>query len=387
MILTRRHSYKIFGGSRRRYHDSLLDSPDSAASSDDLLWHNPSKEEDAEEATTACRCPSKIRNCCGITIRTPNSSRFSEHYHSRLLQKFPFLIEMFYWIITFGFYRLTKIVSQDIFAQTGIWEVSQNHGLDILKIEQKSWLGFLFPIKEYSVQQWFMTEHQTALTVLNRFYALLHIPGTVGSAFLSYTVQSCEALLMSLSSFIAWYYYAAPSYANFATVRRTLTLTNLYAFIMFTLYPCMPPRLLPPEYGFLDSVRRDNAQSIWMSGNYVNSLAAMPSLHFGYAFVMGCTFIYHSDIFRSLAKEDLNKSISYKVFYAALGILYPVSILITIVATANHYWLDAIVAVFVATLAYVSNRVFLVLLPIEDILAWILRVEKPVPSTGKRYRK
>lgn len=43
----------------------------------------------------------------------------------------------------------------------------------------------------------------------------------------------------------------------------------------------MPPRLLPKEYGFLDTVRHDNAESVWMKGEVVNSLAAMPSMHFG----------------------------------------------------------------------------------------------------------
>ena len=386
MILTRRRGYKIFNGSRRGYHNSLLDSPDAGYSSDNLSWHGLLKEEDENEHTTPCKYPSKIRKCGGITIRTPNSSRFAKYYHSRMLQKFPFLIEMFYWIITFGFYRLTKIVSQDIFAETGIWEVSQGHGLDILRLEHHSRLSFLFPITEYSVQQWFMSEHQTALTILNRFYALLHIPGTVGSGSLrKYYVYRITA---DFSSFIAWYYYAAPSPEKFATVRRTLTLTNLYAFVTFTLYPCMPPRLLPVEYGFLDSVRRDNAQSIWMNGNYVNSLAAMPSLHFGYAFVMGCSFVYHSGVLSKQLDESKSKNLVFvKIFYMALGVLYPVSILITIVATANHYWLDVIVAVFVATLAYASNRVFLVLLPLEDILAWILHVEKPTSSTGERYRQ
>lgn len=43
----------------------------------------------------------------------------------------------------------------------------------------------------------------------------------------------------------------------------------------------MPPRLLPEEYGFRDTVRHDNAESVWMKGEVVNSLAAMPSMHFG----------------------------------------------------------------------------------------------------------
>lgn len=202
MILTRRRGYKIFNGSRRGYHNSLLDSPDAGNFSDNLLWRGLLKEEDDDENehTAPCKYPSKIRKCGGITIRTPNSSRFTEYYHSRMLQKFPFLIEMFYWIITFGFYRLTKIVSQDIFAETGIWEVSQGHGLDMLWLEHHSWLSFLFPVTEYSVQQWFMSEHQTALTILNRFYALLHIPGTVGSASPRKYYISTESLLTSLAS-------------------------------------------------------------------------------------------------------------------------------------------------------------------------------------------
>jgi hypothetical protein len=150
----------------------------------------------------------------------------------------------------------------------------------------------------------------------------------------------------------------------------------------------MPPRLLPPEYGFLDSVRHDNATSIWMSGDYVNSLAAMPSMHFGYAFVIGCTMIYHAGIFRkTLEKGEVRKSRAWQTAYVLVGIGYPSMILVTIVATANHYWLDALMATVVAALAYLCNRVFLALLPLEDIMLWCLRLEKPRPTTGERFRQ
>lgn len=56
-----------------------------------------------------------------------------------------------------------------------------------------------------------------------------------------------------------------------------------------------------------------------------------------------------------------------------------------IVATANHYWLDALMVTVVATLAFLCNRVLLILLPLEDYLIWVLGVEKPVPSTGERF--
>lgn len=213
-----------------------------------------------------------------------------------------------------------------------------------------------------------MHGHQDELSALNRIYSLIHIPGTVG--------------------FIAWYYYAAPSHPTFATVRRTMTLTNFLAFLTFIFYPCMPPRLLPKEYGFLDTVRHDDAQSVWQSGKYVNSLAAMPSMHFGYAFCIGCTMLYHSGLFRrTLEKNERRKNTFWKVVYAVIGVGYPMLILTTIVATANHYFLDALMATLFVTVAFFCNKVFYVLLPLEDYVLWVLRLEKPIPSTGERLRQ
>ena len=366
MFFTRRRNFKILGKGDEKYH-SLLDDSSPSSSSDDLLWYNPDNDDDSQDYISASKHLPKRRRCCGLAIYTPNTSRFANHIHSRILQKFPFLIEMFYWIITYVFYRSTKIVSQKIFSKS-IIDVAEGHGLAVLDFEQFGFFSFLFPVTEHTVQTWFMTSHQSALTVLNRAYALIHIPGTVG--------------------FIAWYYYIAPSHPTFATIRRTLTLTNLFAFLTFTLYPCMPPRLLPPEYGFLDSVRHDNATSIWMSGDFVNSLAAMPSMHFGYAFVIGCTMLHHAGIFRrTFEKGESRKSPFWKLVYILIGIGYPSMILVTIVATANHYWMDALMACIVACFAYLCNGVFLALLPVEDLLLWCLRLEKPIPSTGERFRQ
>jgi len=75
---------------------------------------------------------------------------------------------------------MTTVASQAIFADSGIWDVAKRHGIAVLETEQKSLLRFLLPIHELSVQQWFMHGHQGALTALNKAYALIHIPGTVG---------------------------------------------------------------------------------------------------------------------------------------------------------------------------------------------------------------
>ena len=178
MFLTRRRNFQILGKRKEGYHDSYLDS-DLSNSTEDLLWYDPDSDDDSQDPLSASKHVSKRRNCCGLVISTPNSSRFSNHIHSRIIQNFPFLIQMIYWIIHYLFYRLTKVTSQIIFTKS-IIEVAQAHGLAILEFEQFSWANFLFPIKEHSVQHWFMKGHQDALTLLNRAYALIHIPGTVG---------------------------------------------------------------------------------------------------------------------------------------------------------------------------------------------------------------
>ena len=178
MLLTRRRNFQIFGKRKEGYHDYFLDSY-SSTSSDDLLFLDPENDDDSQGGLSASKHLPKRRKCCGMLVYTPNSSRFSNHLHSRILQKFPFLIEMFYWIITYLFYRMTKVVSTRIFTSS-IIDVAQAHGLAVLDFEQFSWASFLFPWTEHSVQQWFMNGHQTGLTVLNRAYALIHIPGTVG---------------------------------------------------------------------------------------------------------------------------------------------------------------------------------------------------------------
>jgi hypothetical protein len=179
MFMTRRRNFRIFktASSRTSGH---LDSLDSNSSSDRLLAYDSDTDSGNEDFVSTGKYPPKRRNCCGAVLFTPNTSRFRNNVHSRILARFPFLIEMFYWIINYAFYRLTSVASQKIFAKSGIWNVAQAHGIAVLEAEEYSALSFLFPIHERQVQQWFMHGHQDALTVLNKAYALIHIPGTVG---------------------------------------------------------------------------------------------------------------------------------------------------------------------------------------------------------------
>lgn len=164
-----------------------------------------------------------------------------------------------------------------------------------------------------------------------------------------------------------------------------MSLTNFVSFAVFTTYPCMPPRLLPEKYGFFDTVRREDAESIWASGKFFNQLAAFPSLHFGYAFCIGTVLLYHSGLFRRrLVRREKRMSKIRQIFFAVLSVIYPLFVLTIIVSTANHYWLDALAATGVVAVAWMCNRGLLLLLPLEDLFLSLVKLEKPIPTTGNR---
>lgn len=124
----------------------------------------------------------KTRDCCCCTVKTPNTHRFRNHWHSQFLQKFPFLIEMFYWALNYAVYSVTKSLAEKFYdgKGNGVVELAQTHGISILTFEHDSFARFFFPIREVDVQRFFLVNgHTSLMTLLNRAYSLVHIPGTV----------------------------------------------------------------------------------------------------------------------------------------------------------------------------------------------------------------
>lgn len=184
MYLTRAKDYSLFGNSKSPNYTPIAGSPNSLS---------PRSSFDSDPATRRpVNLEGKTRRVFGIwTVRTPNSSRFARHPHSRLLQKFPFLVEMFYWVLQFFFYRLTAFMAAVYYGgSTQMWDVAQKHALAVLEAETYMFgRGDVTGTQrwtEWNVQQWFLTGAKAGdwrggfLTVLNRSYALIHIPGTVG---------------------------------------------------------------------------------------------------------------------------------------------------------------------------------------------------------------
>lgn len=123
-----------------------------------------------------------------------------------------------------------------------------------------------------------------------------------------------------------------------------------------------------------------------LNGTDVVNLAAMPSLHFGYSLLIGLT------VLTILLPPHRLQQKTFSVFGSrfhvpvpnlrrlaciAAGIAYPLIILIAIIATANHFVLDAVAGAIVCGIAWNGNDILLNLLPLEDWFLWCIGVHFP----------
>lgn len=281
--------------------------------------------------------PTKMPVFFGKQLRIPDTEPFRRNITSRFLAYFPFLMEVWYWLLTYWVYQIAR-ACQALTMGQHTREISQSHAISLLNVEK--WMGINM---ELWLQGVILADGRGwLLWFFNKTYAMVHIPATI--------------------SFIGYGFYAFPP-GTFQKVRRTLVFCNWIAFVIFTTWPCMPPRLLPKdEYHYVDTLHTGKAASIWTTNKFQNQLAAFPSLHFGYSFVIGLSLFLFSP----------HKPVRM------VALAYPVLILLVIMATANHYFLDAVGGFFVTVLAYKINPYLLYLRPIEEWGMWICRTERPV---------
>jgi hypothetical protein len=237
--------------------------------------------------------------------------------------------------------------------------------------------------------------------MINNIYSFVHIPATI--LFLVvlfwYTKIRRTVRRNSLREILNDTAMPPKQAEVYEQRRRTMALCNLLAFIVFTIWPCMPPRLLSDEtvqgpsgyvarqYGFVDTVHSKGGQaSVWTQNKFCNQYAAMPSLHFGYSLLIGLT-IMNIPIYE-LSSETQKINIRGSTFHMnipsnkrlaciALGLAYPFIILVAIVATANHFILDAVAGAMVCGIAWSFNRIMLNFLPMRDWIFWCMRIHIP----------
>lgn len=167
--------------------------------------------------------------------------------------------------------------------------------------------------------------------------------------------------------FLVYCYTFLPR-GQYQSIRRTIALENVIAFVIISAWRCMPPRLLPEEFGFLDVLHNSSGSTTWTQNKFQLTIAAMPSLHFANSLFIGFCLLRFSP----------------HVILRCIAPLWPMMMGLTIVATANHYILDAIVGSCVLVIAYRANRIMLLLLPLENFLFRLIRLEKPEDDCSRR---
>ncbi|MET9885549.1 phosphatase PAP2 family protein [Streptomyces sp. NPDC006430] len=141
----------------------------------------------------------------------------------------------------------------------------------------------------------------------NTYYAAVHFPATV--------------------LFLIWLYLRRPGHYLWA--RRVLAVLTGAALALHLAFPLAPPRMLDAAH--LVDTAKVYGPSVYRAApaadTMANQFAAMPSLHFGWALVLA-----------------LGAIAATRSRWRVLWLLHPLLTLLVVVGTANHYWLDAIVA-------------------------------------------
>jgi hypothetical protein len=155
----------------------------------------------------------------------------------------------------------------------GTVHVAREHALQLIHLEEQ-----LHIFWELSIQRFFLSS-PTLMLWINRTYSFIHIPGTILFLVLLYYYTSQKSSSRDLGD-------VARSPAGprlYEARRRTMAMCNLIAFIVFTIWPCMPPRLLSDKtvtgpsgdearsYGFIDTVHGDGGEgSVWTQNKFCN---------------------------------------------------------------------------------------------------------------------
>ncbi len=129
---------------------------------------------------------------------------------------------------------------------------------------------------------------------------------------------------------IALFVFKRPLYRHY---RNALFISGGIGLVVFGVFPVAPPRMLD---GFVDTVHTfTDSTSLARPGNFTNQYAAMPSFHVGWLVLAGAA-----------AMPVVRRKALRALFFVPAIIMT-----VTVMATANHYLVDAVAGAAVALFA------------------------------------
>jgi hypothetical protein len=152
------------------------------------------------------------------------------------------------------------------------------------------------------------------------------LPACLGYAYVSLHLAVTVIVL-------AWVYRRRRNV--YTRLRNTLALSSALAVVVYALFPTAPPRLA--GVGISDTVSAATSVDLdsTLVASFYNPYAAVPSMHICFSLVVGVAVVV------------LARNIVWRV----VGAVYPVFVLFVIVATGNHFFVDAVAGAAVAGVA------------------------------------
>jgi hypothetical protein len=204
------------------------------------------------------------------------------------------LLELLLIRVTYAAYQRTRLEA------AGSRAVAEEHARQILSIEKSLFLDIEHAVNHAVVQVGWLR------TFFDFYYTSFHfvVPLTV----------------------LGVLYWRRP--ADYRWARTAIGFTTVLALVGFFFYPLAPPRLMP-GLGIIDTIHgvQDFSKPDYGTLTEVtNQYAAMPSLHFGWSLWCGLTIAI----------------VAPRWWMKALGLLHPTFTVAAIVATGNHWVLDAV---------------------------------------------
>jgi hypothetical protein len=178
-------------------------------------------------------------------------------------------------------------------------------------------VGDLATAKEHA--HW-ITELEDDLSVAWEASVQDALTGTVGLWVLNHLYLAAQLLVVPGA--LLWLYRSAP--AAYARLRNTVLATWLLSVPVYALFPVAPPRLA--DVGLVDTISTQTgfAMDSSLTTKFYNELAAVPSLHVGFAFAVGI----------AIAATARHWAVR------GLALLWGPAIALAVVATGNHFVFD-----------------------------------------------
>jgi hypothetical protein len=196
-------------------------------------------------------------------------------------------------LLLFELYRLGRLLARGEDAAAYAHALRVHHLEQLLHLPSEATLQGLVP-------------SDALLHAANLYYVSAHFPVMI--------------------AFLVWGYLFRPREQYIWARNLAIALTGS-ALVVHILYPLAPPRMFP-QWGFVDTMATlgPNAYA-GASGAMANQFAAMPSLHIGWAALIA--YVVHRTGPRWLAW---------------IATAHLVVTVVVVVVTANHYWMDGIIA-------------------------------------------